>query len=117
MDLRARAELLPYLVSGHLLARQLTGDWLSPDHVVESTTLWMRRNGAGADVMQRVMLSSRALEVAQVLETHNCPYSHLTWSSHCSAKICGLISGRKPRGAIYQHCLTRLVLLGGSSWL
>jgi hypothetical protein len=37
MDLRARAELLAYLVSGHLLARQLTGDWLSPDHVVEST--------------------------------------------------------------------------------
>jgi hypothetical protein len=73
LDLRARAELLAYLVSSHLLAKQLTGDWLSPDHVVESTTLWLRTNGAGSDVMQRVMLSSRALEVARQLETAPLP--------------------------------------------
>ncbi|MFL9987333.1 hypothetical protein [Paraburkholderia sediminicola] len=64
LDLRARAELLAYLASSHLLAKQLTGDWLSPDHVVESTTLWSDTNDGGADVMQRVMLSSRALELA-----------------------------------------------------
>ncbi len=37
MDLRARAELLTYLVVSHLLARHMTGDWLSVEHVVEST--------------------------------------------------------------------------------
>lgn len=68
LDLRARAELLAYLVASHLLARQMTGDWLSSDHVVESTAIWLRRNGGGADVVQRVMLSTRALEVAQQLE-------------------------------------------------
>lgn len=73
LDLRARAELLAYLVSSHLLARQLTGAWLSSDHVVESTTLWLKTNGGGADVVQRVMLSSRALEVARQLETAPLP--------------------------------------------
>ncbi|NYH26043.1 hypothetical protein [Paraburkholderia bryophila] len=68
LDLRARAELLAYLVASHLLARQMTGDWLSSDHVVESTAIWLRKNGGGADVLQRVMLSTRALEVAQHLE-------------------------------------------------
>jgi len=68
LDLRARAELLAYLVSSRLLAKQVTGDWLSPNHVVESTTLWLRTNDAGADVIQRVMPSSRALEAAKQLE-------------------------------------------------
>jgi hypothetical protein len=41
LDLRARVEMLACLVSSHLLAKQLTGDWLSPDHVVEPLTLWL----------------------------------------------------------------------------
>jgi hypothetical protein len=41
LDLRARAELLVYLVSSNLLAKQLTGGWLSLDHDVESSTLWL----------------------------------------------------------------------------
>jgi len=68
LDLRARAELLTYLVVSHLLARQMTGEWLSVEHLVESTTLWLKTNGGGADVMQRVMLSTRALDIARCLE-------------------------------------------------
>jgi hypothetical protein len=56
-DLRARAELLTYLVASHLFARRMTGDWLSSDHVVESTRIWLATNDGGADLLQRVMLS------------------------------------------------------------
>jgi hypothetical protein len=35
------------------------GEWLSVSHVVESTLLRVKTIGAGADVMQRVMLSAQ----------------------------------------------------------
>jgi hypothetical protein len=46
----------------------MTGDWLSVEHLVESTMLWLRTNGGRADVMQRVMLSARAVDIAGGLE-------------------------------------------------
>jgi hypothetical protein len=109
LDLRARAELLAYLVSSHLLAKQLTGEWLSADHIVESTTLWLNTNGGGADVMQRVMLSSRAVEVAQALETAQ--LSAFT-SDMVAALFCEnlrLDFRSETARTIYQQCLTWLV--------
>lgn len=109
LDLRARAELLAYLVASHLLARQMTGDWLSSDHVVESTAIWLRRNGGGADVMQRVMLSTRALEVAQQLETDSLPEftPQLVPTLFCENLR---LDFRSPTTReIYQRCLTRLL--------
>jgi hypothetical protein len=35
------------------------GEWLSVSNVVESTLLWLKTNGGGADVMQQVMLSAQ----------------------------------------------------------
>lgn len=35
VDLRARAELLAYLVVSHLLARQMSGEWLSVEHLAD----------------------------------------------------------------------------------
>jgi hypothetical protein len=67
LDLRARAELLTFLVVSHLLARSMTGEWLSPEHVVESTRMWLSANGANTDWLQRVILSSRALDAAQAV--------------------------------------------------
>ncbi|CAG9254988.1 conserved hypothetical protein [Paraburkholderia caribensis] len=64
LDLRGRAELLTYLVVSQLLARTLTGEWLSSQHTVESTRLWLATNGGGADLMQRVRLSSYGHEIA-----------------------------------------------------
>jgi hypothetical protein len=113
MDLRARAELLAYLVSGHLLARQLTGDWLSPDHVVESTTMWLRSNGGGADVMQRVMLSSRALDIAQELEAARLPTFTPDMVSTLFCENLRLDFRSETARVIYQHCLTWLV---GTRW-
>ncbi|MFM0598412.1 hypothetical protein [Paraburkholderia dilworthii] len=109
LDLRARAELLAYLVASHLLARQMTGDWLSTDHVVESTVLWLRTNGGGANVMQRVMLSTRALEIAEQLETTSSPAftRQLVPTLFCENLR---LDFRSPTAReIYQRCLTRLL--------
>jgi hypothetical protein len=113
LDLRARAELLAYLVSSHLLAKQLTGDWLSLDHVVESTALWLNTNGGGADVMQRVMLSSRALELAGQLEMAPLPaFSRQTFTTLFCENL-RLDFRSETARTIYQHCLTYLV---GTRW-
>jgi hypothetical protein len=72
-------------------------------------TLWMRCNGAGADVMQRVMLSSRALEVAQVLETAQLPAFTPDMVITLFAENLRLDFRSETARAIYQHCLNRLV--------
>lgn len=59
-DISTRAELLTYLVTSQLIARHLTGKWLTVHDVVESTHLWMRTNGREFDVLHRVSLVSRA---------------------------------------------------------
>jgi len=109
LDLRARAELLAYLVVSHLLARQMTGEWLSVEHLVESTTLWLKTNGGGADVMQRVMLSTRALDIARCLEQ---TLGLAVAPGSVTALFCEnlRLEFRSPVARdIYQHCLTHLV--------
>jgi hypothetical protein len=113
MDLPARADLLAYLVSSHLLARQLTGNRLSPEHVVESTTGWLRANDAGADVTQRAMLSSRALEVAQEWEIAQSPASKADRDTALFHANLRLDFRSETARAIYHHCLTRLA---GAQW-
>ncbi|MFP3564061.1 hypothetical protein [Paraburkholderia sp. SIMBA_030] len=113
MDLQARAELLAYLASSHLLAKQLTGHWLAPHHVVESTTIWLNSNGAGANVMQRAMLSSRALEIAQQLETAPLPVFSPQMITTLFCDNLRLDFRSAIAREIYQHCLTRLA---GKRW-
>ncbi|MCX4150773.1 MULTISPECIES: hypothetical protein [Paraburkholderia] len=108
LDLRARAELLTYLVASHFVARQATGEWLSADHVVESTKIWLAANGGGADVLQRVLLASRAREIAERMEL----ISPLSFGpGEVTALFCEnlRLDFRSPvaRDA-YQHCLTEL---------
>ncbi|AXF18905.1 hypothetical protein [Paraburkholderia caledonica] len=113
LDLRARTELLAYLVASHLLARQMTGEWLSAAHVVESTLLWLTTNGGGADVVQRVMLSSRAVAVARRLEKTLEPAAT---SESLSALFCEnlRLDFRSPVArAIYRHCVDHLFNSGG----
>jgi hypothetical protein len=113
LDLRARAELLAYLVSSHLLAKQLTGEWLAPEHVVESATLWLNTNGGGADVVQRVMLSSRALEVAQQLEAAPLAASSAQTITTLFCENLRLDFRSEAARNIYQHCLNALI---GTRW-
>jgi hypothetical protein len=63
-DISAQAELMTFLVVSQLVKRHLTGRWLKVEHVVESTHLWLHVNGGGIDWIQRVMLASRAQELA-----------------------------------------------------
>ena len=109
LDLRARAELLAYLVAAHLLARQMTGEWLSVAHVVESTQLWLKTNGGGANVMQRVMLSAQAVDIARRLEKTLQP---AVTPKSAPALFCEnlRLDFRSPVAReIYQYCLRHLV--------
>lgn len=109
LDLRARAELLTYLVASHFVARQLTGEWLSSDHVVESTKIWLAANGGGADTLQRVMLASRAREIAEQMEL----ISPLTFEpGQVTSMFCeNLRLDFRSLAArdVYQHCLNQLL--------
>ncbi|AXE95221.1 hypothetical protein ACOCG7_01370 [Paraburkholderia sp. DD10] len=62
-DINARVDLLTYLVVSQLLRHRLIGKWLTTQHVVESTHLWMHVNGE-LNLLQRVALASRAQELA-----------------------------------------------------
>jgi hypothetical protein len=109
LDLRARAELLTYLVASHFVARQATGEWLESDHVVESTTMWLTANGGGADVIERVMLASRAREIAEQIEL----ISPLMFGpGRVTSMFCEnlRLDFRSPIAQeVYQHCLTQLL--------
>jgi hypothetical protein len=108
-DLRARAELLAYLVVSQLLARQMSGKWLSVEHLADSTMLWLKANGVSVEGMQRVLLGAQALDVAEGLEdsrqfdvtpesvrTLFCENLHLDFRSPVAREI-------------YQRCLIHLV--------
>jgi hypothetical protein len=69
MDLSARAELLTYLVASNLLARELTGQWLSVKHLVESTRIWLEGNSAGTDIFERIRLVSKAHDLTRKFES------------------------------------------------
>ncbi|MGF7001496.1 hypothetical protein [Paraburkholderia sp. GAS32] len=109
LDLRARAELLTYPVASHFVARQLTGGWLSSDRVVESPKIWLAANGGGADILQRVMLASRAREIAEQIEL----ISPLTFEpGQVTSMFCEnlRLDFRSPTARdVYQHCLTQLL--------
>ena len=54
LDLRARAELLTYLVASQLLAKSVSGRWLAIENVVETERIWLAANGGGVDWLERV---------------------------------------------------------------
>jgi hypothetical protein len=60
----AQAEFLTFLVVSQLVKRHVTGAWLTAEHLVESTHLWMRANDEVIDLLKRVSLASRAKDLA-----------------------------------------------------
>ncbi|CAG4892204.1 hypothetical protein LMG31841_01572 [Paraburkholderia saeva] len=64
VDDEARAELLCYLVVGHLIAEARTGTWLRTDHLVESARIWQSANGANFDWSERARLAHLSTELA-----------------------------------------------------
>jgi hypothetical protein len=65
LDDETKAELLTFLVVGHLLALARAGDWLRTGHLIESAQLWLKSNGAQCDWLDRARLVEASREVAK----------------------------------------------------
>jgi hypothetical protein len=65
MDDEARAELLTFLVVGHLLASARCGTWLRTDHLIESAQIWSASNGVHCDWLERARLVAVSQELAE----------------------------------------------------
>lgn len=112
LDLQARAELLTYLVASNLLALELTGEWLPATNLVESTSLWMSSNGAGAHVLERVRLADKAHRLAQDLVAQMGAME----AGHVTGMFCDnlrLDFRSELVRKTYQECLSSLA---GKSW-
>lgn len=68
-DLRAQSELLAYLVISQLITRHATGAWMSVAHTVESVQLWLQSSKRDEDLIRRVMLATRACDLARRIES------------------------------------------------
>lgn len=82
-DLQAQADLLAFLVISHLATKFATGEWMSLANTVESSVFWLQSTARDNDVIQRVMLASRALAIAKTFEAE----THLTLNSTALASI------------------------------
>jgi len=82
-DWRVQAELLTFLVISHLATRFATGRWMSTENTVESSAYWSKAMQRDEDVVARVMLASRALSIAKVIEAE----TGLTLSGSALASI------------------------------
>ena len=68
LDNEARAILPCYLVIGELVAMARTGNWLRTDHLVESSRIWLKTNGATCHWQDRIALSAAAELAPSVLQ-------------------------------------------------
>ncbi|WP_109476231.1 hypothetical protein [Paraburkholderia sp. C35] len=66
-SLRARAELLTYLVISQILQQSTTAQWLSEEQVVLAARRWHRAKGGRDDWLERIKISGRARGVAESL--------------------------------------------------
>jgi hypothetical protein len=112
LDLRGRAELLAYLVVSQLLVKAMTDEWLSPLHTVESTRLWLATNGGGADLLQRVRLSSCAAELAKRFAEHMPTVLDRDIAVTLVTENLRIDFRTAIARDIYQECLNHLVSIG-----
>ncbi|SIT43972.1 conserved hypothetical protein [Paraburkholderia piptadeniae] len=110
LDLRARAELLAFLVESQLLARLVSGDWLTIGNVVELERIWLAANGGDADWFQRVSISSWSQTLAERVEV-NLPVV-LGVESAAGSENPRLDFRATFVRAVYDMCLDHLVEMG-----
>jgi hypothetical protein len=108
LDPGAQVELLAHLVASHLLAKAITDEWLSPELTVLSTRRWLAANGGVADVLQRMMLSSRSLEVAKQAAARECRLLDRRIARGLVNDQMRLNFGTEDVSDIYQFCLDHL---------
>src|ERR1700686_1978007 len=54
-----------YLAVSDVAALSLQGDWLSNDHLVESTRIWLQQNALTASWLERIEVVAQAREIAR----------------------------------------------------
>lgn len=65
VDDEAKAELLCFLVVGHLVAIARSGRQLRTDHLIESSVLWLQSHGAECDWLDRAKVVEASRELAR----------------------------------------------------
>jgi len=112
LDLRARAELLTYLVASQLLAKSVCGRWLTIENVVETQRVWLAANGGGVDWLERVSISSWSQTLARRVD--------VKLPVVLGAESAATLFSENPRldfgapfvRAVYHMCLDHLVEMG-----
>jgi hypothetical protein len=112
LELRAKAELLTYLVASQLLAKSVTGDWLTIENVVVFERIWLAAHGGGADWLERVSISSWSRTLAQRVD--------VKFPVMLGAESVETMFSENPRldfrapfvRAVYHMCLNHLVETG-----
>jgi hypothetical protein len=108
-DLRAQSELLTFLVISHLATRHTTGNWMSARNVVESVLFWPNARQSEDDVIRRAMLASRALPLAELIESE----TSLLLDGRALATMfderLNLNFSSLQTAAIYERCLNHLM--------
>jgi hypothetical protein len=108
-DLRAQSELLAYLVISQLVSTHATGEWLSVANTVESVQLWLQSSKGDDDLIRRVMVATRARELAHRIESE----LHLALSGSVVAAMFDqnlrLDFGSEVARDIYEQCLNYLL--------
>ncbi|WOD16997.1 hypothetical protein [Paraburkholderia kirstenboschensis] len=65
-----KSVLCCYLAVSDVAALSLQGDWLSNDHLVESTRIWLQRNALTASWLERIEVVAEAREIARAVVEH-----------------------------------------------
>jgi hypothetical protein len=108
-DLRGQSELLAYLVISQLITRHATGDWMSVSHTVESVQMWLESSKRDEDLTRRVMLATRAYDLAQRIESElHLALNGSTVASMFDENLKLDFSSAVARD-IYQRCLNLLL--------
>ncbi|BFG81457.1 hypothetical protein PTKU46_94910 [Paraburkholderia terrae] len=110
LDLRARTELLAFLVESQLLARFVGGDWLTIENVVEFERIWLAANRGDADWFERVSISSWSQTLAERVEV-NLPVAFGVGSAAASENPRLGFRATLVR-MVYDMCLGHLVEMG-----
>ena len=100
------------LVASQLLAKSVSGRWLTIENVVETERVWLAANGVGVDWLERVSISSWSQTLAQRVD--------VKLPVVLGAESAATLFSENPRldfaapfvRAVYHMCLDHLVEMG-----
>jgi hypothetical protein len=72
LDIRARADLLCFLVMAQLIGHAGTGQWLRTDQAVEIGRIWAASHPAACDWLERARLVQLSVDIAPTFRVFPC---------------------------------------------